>query len=193
VRRGLISVAIFVAFVAIYTLSRHGTSPTTTTTSSSTTTTSAVTTTTSATTCHGSDFTGVFNQGQGAAGTIYASMTLTMKTGTPCTINGWPLLTLQDRTGAVLALNEVLVPSSAQGIQFPDSRANKPPSKLSMQQGSSTTFSIGYNDVQVGTSACVNAVTISVQFQKSGSAIAVTPDYPIQPCNNGRVWASPFY
>lgn len=195
-RRGLISVGLFIAFVAVYTLSRHATGPSTTsttTTTSSPTTTSSVTTTTSKTTCQGSDFSGVFNQGQGAAGTIYASITLTMKSAAPCTVNGWPQLTLQDKTGAVLALDEVRLPASGLGIVFPDTRANQPPTLLHLQQGSTTSFSLGYNDVQVGNSACVNAVTISVQFQKSGSAIAVTPNYPIQPCANGRVWVSPFY
>jgi len=193
-RRGLISIALFVAFVAIYTLSRHSTStPSTTSTTSSTTTSSLVTTTTSKTTCQGSDFSGAFNQGQGAAGTIYASVTLTMKSGAPCTIDGWPKLTLQDKTGAVLPLNEVLLPSSGQGISFPATQANQAPTLLHLQQGSTTTFSLGYNDVQVGNTACVNAVTISVQFQTNGSAIAVTPNYPIQPCDNGRVWVSPFY
>ena len=193
-RRGLVAITLFFAFVAIYTLSRHGTTTTTTTTStSSTTTTSLVTTTTSKTTCQGSDFSGAFNQGQGAAGTIYASITLTMKSGAPCTIDGWPQLTLQDKSGAVLALNEVRLPASGLGIVFPDTRANQPPSLLHLQQGSTTTFSLGYNDVQVGNTACVNAVTISVQFKANGSAIAVTPAYPIQPCANGRVWVSPFY
>ena len=193
-RRGLISVALFAAFVVIFTLSRHTTTPTTTTTTSSPTTTSIpITTTTSATTCQGSDFSGAFNQGQGAAGTIYASVTLTMKSGTPCTIDGWPVLTLQDKTGAVLPLTEVLAPSNTLATNFPDSRANQAPTKFSEHQGSTASFSLFYNDVQVGNSACVSAVTISVQFQKGGSAIPVTPDYPIDPCNNGRVVVSPLY
>jgi len=195
VRRGLISVALFAAFVVIFTLSRHTTTPTTTTTTSSspTTTSTPVTTTTSGTTCHGSDFSGAFIQGQGAAGTIYASVTLTMKTGAPCTIDGWPVLTLQDKTGAVLPLTEVLAPSSALATNFPDSRANQAPTKFSMHRGSTAAFSLYYNDVQVGNTACVNAVTISVQLQKGGSAIPVTPDYSIQPCDNGRIVVSPLY
>ncbi|HUV57466.1 MAG TPA: DUF4232 domain-containing protein [Acidimicrobiales bacterium] len=192
-RRGLISVALFAAFVVIFTLSRHTTTPTTTTTSSTTSTSAPITTTTSGTTCHGADFSGAFNQGQGAAGTIYASVTLTMKSGAPCTIDGWPVLTLQDKTGAVLPLTEVLAPSSTLSTNFPDSRANQAPAKFSVHQGSTATFSLYYNDVPVGNTACVNAVTISVQLQKGGSAIPVTPDYPIQPCDNGRIVVSPLY
>ncbi|NNN02144.1 MAG: DUF4232 domain-containing protein [Acidimicrobiaceae bacterium] len=195
--RGLKAVAIFIAFAAIYTLSRHAISSTTTTTTSSTTssttTSLATTTTTSKTTCLGSDFSGAFNQGQGAAGTIYASITLTKNSGAPCTVDGWPQLTLQDKTGGVLALNEVRLPGTSQGIQFSQTQANQPPTLLHLQQGSSTTFALGYNDVQVGNTSCVNAVTISVQFQAGASAVAVTPSYPIQPCDNGRVWVSPFF
>lgn len=193
-RRGLISVGLFLAFVVIFTLSRHAISANTTTTSTSTTTTTtAVTPTTSASTCQGSNFSGVFNQGSGAAGTIYASVTLTMTSGSPCTIDGWPLLTLQDKTGAVLALHEVTVPTSSASANFPDSRANRSPARVSLHVGSSTTFSLSYNDVQIGTTACVSASTIGVQFQTGASSVPVTPDYPLQPCGNGRLEVSPLY
>ncbi len=194
-RRGLISVGLFLAFVVIFTLSRHAISPTTTTTSTTSTssTTTAVTSTTGSNTCQGSDFSGVFNQGTGAAGTIYASVTLTMKSGSPCAIEGWPLLTLQDQTGAVLGVNEVTVPSATTAATFPDSRANHAPTRLSMDVGASTTFSFFYNDVPIGTTACENATTIGVQFQKGGSSVPVTPAYAIQPCGNGRLVVSPLY
>ena len=115
-RRGLTSVAIFIAFVVILTLSRHvidphlehhdderpgghhhdrrvyhddddGDGD--------------------AATCPGSAFAGVFNEGEGAAGTIYASVTLTKHSAGTCSIKGWPILTLQDKTGAVLPVNLV--------------------------------------------------------------------------------------
>jgi hypothetical protein len=50
----------------------------------------------------GGDFSGVYNEGEGAAGTISASVTLTKIDAGSCTLKGWPLLTLQDTTGAVL-------------------------------------------------------------------------------------------
>ena len=191
--RGLKSVAIFAAFVAVFVLSRHSSSPpsTTTTTATNVTTTSVMTTTsTLGTTCQGSDFTGVFNQGQGAAGTIMSSVTITQKSGAACTIDGWPLITLQDKSGAVLPSTST---HGRPGLQFTDSRANLPPSALAMSVGSTATFSFAYTDVQVGTTACVNAVTMSVQLQAGGSAITVTPAYPLQPCNNGELWISPLY
>jgi hypothetical protein len=199
VRRGLTSIAIFVAFIVIITLSRHVIDSTSSTTTSSiphaTTTTSGATTTTSAgaPTCVGSAFTGVFNQGQGAAGTIYASVTLTKHTAGTCSIKGWPILTLQDKTGAVLPLNLVDQSGSNNAIQFSPSKANQAPTQLTLTNGSVTNFSLAYSSVQTANTVCDNAVTISVQFATGAASLPVTPSYPVQPCDNGKIWISPFY
>ncbi len=200
-RRGLISVAIFVAFVAIYTISRHATSPTTTTTTlqvaASTTTTVATPTTTStvssAALCQGSDFSGVYNEGQGAGGTVYASVTLTKATPGTCSVQGWPVLTLQDKTGAILPIALSDTPSSNSAVQFPTTKANHRPTLLALQQGSATNFSLAYSDVPTNNTVCDNALTVNVQFSKGGSAAPLTPPSPVQPCDNGKVWISPFY
>jgi len=207
VRRGLISVAIFAAFVVIYTLSRHAidTSTTTTTTSSTTTTTAAhATTTTTSTlassTCSGSSFSGAYNEGQGAAGTIYASVTLTKTAPGSCTVDGWPLVTLQDKLGGLVTVTPIDVPSATNGFQFLPgtasdltSAANRAPSSLSLTQNQSVTFALAYSDVAVGTKACGNGVSMSVQFATDGSTVSLTPSSPIQPCDNGQIWLSPFY
>jgi hypothetical protein len=197
VRRGLISVAIFVAFVAIFTLSRHAihSSTTTTTTTKTVSTTSSTTSTTLASAaCNASDFSGVYNEGEGAAGTIYASVTLTKTTAGTCTLKGWPILTLQNRLGAILKSTGIDEPSSANGFQFSTpAQANAAPKSLTLSMNGTTTFSLAYSDVQSGTTACESAVTISVQFVADGSAIPVTPAYAVQPCNNGQIWLSPFY
>jgi Protein of unknown function (DUF4232) len=201
VRRGLISVAIFAAFVVILTLSRHVIDPSSTTTTTGvpqTTTTAAPATTTSTTTatnaatCPAGAFTGVYNEGEGAAGTIYASVTLTKHAAGTCSIKGWPILTLQDKTGAVLPLS--LVDESGSGaFQFPAAKANDPPSQLTLTNGSVTNFSLAYSDVATANTECDNAVTISVQFVAGGATVPVTPAYPVQPCDNGKIWISPFY
>jgi len=196
VSRALKSLAVFFAFVAIYTLSRYGHSTTTTTTSS--TTTVAVTTTTTAsntgsTTCAGSDFRGSFNQGQGAAGTVYASVTLVKTTSGSCTIKGWPILTLQDRLGALLPSSTVDLPSANAPIQFSDARANHAPGLVTLTDGSTTTFSLAYSDVPTGATTCPSAQTVSVALTKGGSTVAVTAQYPPAPCNRGLIWVSPFY
>jgi hypothetical protein len=195
VRRGLISLAVFFAFVAIYTLSRHAI---TTTTTTSTTIQASTTTTTSsatgATTCQGSDFRGAFNQGQGAAGTVYASITLTKTSSGGCTIKGWPILTLQDRLGAVLTSSTVDVPSAGSQISFLDSRADHAPVLVTLKNGSTTTFSLAYSDVPTGNeTTCPSAQSVSVALSRNGSTAAVTPQYPPAPCNHGLIWVSPFY
>jgi hypothetical protein len=184
--------AIFIAFVAIYTISRHGLGTTATTTT--TTTTAAPTTTTTANAaCNANDFSGAYNEGQGAAGTIEASVTLTKSTAGSCTLKGWPLMTLQDRLGAVLASTLVDVPSAGNTRQFSVAKANAAPKTLTLTQNSTTNFSLAYSDVPTGTTACESAVTLSVQFVANGPAVNVTPPYPVQPCNAGQIWVSPFY
>jgi hypothetical protein len=197
VRRGIISVAIFVAFVAIFTISRHAITSTTTTTTTTTqppaTTTSTTSTTLAATTCNATDFSGIYNEGEGAAGTIYASVTLTKTTGGTCTLYGWPLLTLSDRLGAVLKSTAIDVPSAGNDFQFLTARENAKPTTLTLSANSTTTFSLAYSDVQTGNTACESAVTLSVQFVAGGAAVAVTPQYAVQPCDGGQLWVSPFY
>lgn len=196
-RRGLISVGLLVAFVAILALSRHAISSTSTTTTSSTTTTTVPTTSTTAAStsddCQANDFSGIYNEGEGAAGTIYASVTLTKTTAGTCTLKGWPILTLQNRLGAVLPSTELDVPSSSTSFQFLTPQQNAAPKTLSLAENATTTFALAYSDVQEGTTACESAVTVSVQFVKGGDAVTVTPQYAVQPCDGGQLWLSPFY
>ena len=194
-RRGLKSILIFVAFAAIYTLSRHavigGNSTTTTTQASSMTTTTMSVPAGPA--CEGSDFRGAFNQGQGAAGTISSSITLTKSTSGNCTLNGWPILILQDKTGSIV--KSTLVDVSTNGpIQFPDANANEAPTAVNLTQNSKATFSFAYSDVPTGSQkTCPVAYVIGVQIQKGGSVASVNSTYGIGPCNNGQLWVSPFY
>ena len=189
------SLAVFFAFVAIYTVSRHtvhsGVTPSTSSTTSVLTSTSTVID--AQTTCLGSDFRGVFNQGQGAAGTIYASVTLKKITTGSCTIKGWPVLTLQDRTGGVLVSTPHNVPDGGAPLTFTDSRANKAPSLVTEFMNSTTSFSLAYSDVPTNAATCPDAVNIAVAFKSGGSVVSVTPSFPVAPCNNGTLWLSPFY
>lgn len=196
--RALKSLGIFAALVVIFAVSRHAIGPgTTTTTTTSTTTTSSTTTTTQAvatgSTCVGGDFTGVFNEGQGAAGTITASVTLTKSTTGTCTLLGWPLLTLQDTDGALLASTVINESPSNDPIQFPGTRANQAATRLTLAPHSTVSFSLAYSDVPTTAAACPTARTIGVQIAKGGSSAIVTPSFAIQPCNRGTIWVSPFY
>jgi hypothetical protein len=200
VRRGLVSVAIFFAFVAIITLSRHHTPTVTTTTTvvhaGTTTTTSGGTTTTTTlaeATCQGSGFSGRYNEGEGAAGTVYASVTLTKTSPGSCAQTGWPILSLQDKSGALLPVNLVNVPSAGITLQFPASKANRAPSQVLLHQGSVVNFSLAYSSVATANTVCDNALTLNIQFAAGGSAVPVTAPYAVQPCDNGKIWLSPFY
>ena len=187
------SLLIFFAFVAIVTLSRHALDSSSSTTTTTTTTTPVTSTSLAGTACQATDFSGVYNEGEGAAGTIYASVTLTKSTTGSCTLEGWPLLTLQDKLGAILTSSTLDVPASDNSFQFLTARANDPPATLTLSQNGTAEFSLAYSDVQTGTTACPDAVTLSVQFVAKGSVIDVTPAYAVAPCNNGQVIVSPFY
>lgn len=190
--RTLKVVLVVIVLGVIAVLTRHvinGANTTTTTTS----TTSTTSTTLAGNTCSASDFSGAFDQGQGAAGTINASITLTKTTTGTCTLKGWPTLTLQDRLGGLITTNVVDVPSSGNSFQFPSTKANAAPTTLTLAQNGTTNFSLAYSDVQTGTTACASAVTVSVQFVAQGPTVTVTPPSPVQPCNNGQIWVSPFY
>ncbi len=196
--RALKSLAIFFAFVAIYALSRHALSPSSTTTTITTpvgSSTSVTTTTTSskAASCEGSDFSATYNEGQGAAGTITASVTLTKTTPGSCSMKGWPILTLQDKTGALLHSSTVDTAVNPP-VQYQATQASQAPALLTLLHGSTASFSLAYSDVPAGNeTSCPSAVTLSVQIAAGGSTVTLTPQYSLQPCDNGQIYASPFY
>jgi hypothetical protein len=207
VNRAVKTLLIFAAFAVIVTLGRHAlhsTSSTTTTTvvSPAVTTTTVVTpttTTTVATTtgtdCVASGFRGIYVQGQGSLGTVYDSVTLTKTSPGACTLQGWPLVTLADRHGAVVATTNVNVPGSTQSspISFPTPSANAAPASLRLTTGSTVAFALAYSDVPIGNETCPSAYVLRVQLTSDGGVIPVTAQYPLQPCGQFTLWLSPFY
>ena len=197
-RRALISLGLFFAFVVIVTLIRHhppaATTTTSTSTSTSTTTPSTTTTIAGPAACQGSDFTGTFNLAQGAAGTISTSATLVKTTAGTCTLDGWPVLGLRSASGAVLPEQTVDVPTAGNPAGFIAGAANQPPKLLTLVKGSSTTFSVAYSDVLSGAeTTCPNAAVVSVATSAGGPALSITLAYPIAPCDGGLLRVSPFY
>jgi hypothetical protein len=78
VNRALKMLGVAVVIVVLVLVGRHLVNPSTPTTTLLPSTTSTVPTAKPVVaSCKGSDFSGVYNQGQGAAGTIFASVTLT--------------------------------------------------------------------------------------------------------------------
>ena len=141
----------------------------------------------------GGDFSAVYNEGEGAAGTIDASVTLTKVTTGSCTLKGWPRLTLQDTTGALITSTTVNVTPSNAPIQFPAAQANEAPTLLTLVKSGTVSFSLAYSDVPVGSATCPSARTLSVQVAAGGSTATATASSPVQPCNNGTIWVSPYY
>lgn len=198
--RALKVLVLIVVLVGVYVVSRHVVaSHAVTTTSSTTTSTSATTTSPTSTTslagaaCRAQDFTGAYVEGEGAVGTTYASVSVTKTTAGACTLRGWPLLTIQDHLGAVLPGTAVDVPSSTSGFRFLNARANAVPTTLTLTLGETAQFALAYSSVQTGAAACEVATTLSVQFVADGASVTVTPQYPLQPCDQGKIWLSPFY
>lgn len=196
-RRWLVAAAVVVAFAAVYALSRHTTGPsgttTTSTTSSAPTTSTTTNPTSSATTCSPGDFNAVYDEGEGAVGIIYAGVTLTKTTAGTCTLEGWPLLTLQDHLGGVIPIQAVDVPTKGQSFKFMTPAENAAPTTLTIAKAQEVQFALAYSDVPVGTAVCPSATTLSVQFVANGATAAVTPTYAVQPCQGARIWLSPFF
>jgi Protein of unknown function (DUF4232) len=196
VSRGLKALAILIAFGAIFYLSRHelGSSTSTSTTATSTSISPPSTSTSIlASTCVTSDLAASYNYGEGAAGTIYASITLTKNSSGSCELSGWPLLTLQDKYGSVLHEVIVRLPRSSTYITFPDSPANTAPKVVPLSRGQSARIDIAYNDVPTGRTACETVATISLQVAAGQSARSLTPAYPLTACGGGKIWLSPYF
>ncbi len=206
--RAVKTLLIFVGFAVIVTLGRHALQTSTTTTTTTTVVTSPTTTTTVATSptttttvaatgtdCVASGFTGTYVQGQGSLGTVYDSVTLTKTSAGTCTLEGWPLVQLADRHGAVVATTNVDVHQSARSapITFPTPSANGAPTSLHLTTGSTVAFALAYSDVPIGNETCPSAYTLRVQLAAGGGVIPVSAQYPLQPCGQFMLWLSPFY
>ncbi len=191
------ALALLAVFAAVVVFSRHtvsmGSSGTTTTSLTPTTT---VHTSTSrpvvATTCRVSDFTLDWFQGQGAAGTVYSTVSLHYNAAAPCVINSYPLVTLQDSYGSVLPTVELRVPADRH-LYFPDSRANYGPKPLTVNFGQVLHFGVAASDAPIGTLACENVAAISVQLRPGETSRSVSLPYGLTACGGGQVMVSAVY
>lgn len=184
--RGLKVAGLLVAVVIIFALSRHAIvgSNTTTTTSSSIVKGPAA--------CVAKNFTGTWENGQGAAGTIYASASFQYNGTKTCTIKGTAQIVLYDANGQALPTNVVDATSTSANFSAP--AANKPASLLTLQPGDTTSMSFWYSDVPTGTeTTCPSATSMKVGLPKGLVSIVVTPPYALQPCDGGQLTVSPFY
>ncbi len=131
---------------------------------------------------------------------IYASVTLTKTTTGTCTLKGWPILTLQDkpRRGAADDAPVDVPNAPAAFSSWWERPPNSPPRPMSRPHRSRCTRisrrrSPWRTPTCRGHAGVRERVTLSVQFSAGGATVSVTPSSPIQPCNNGQIWLSPFY
>ncbi len=161
-----------------------------TTTSSSSTTTSAPSTTSTTATASAAcnQIAATPGQGQGAAGTITGTVTITNTGSTPCTVDGYPKLALFSGSGAPLTVT--LVNGLTVTISPP---ANAPPATVSVSPSGTAQFAYQFSDVPVGAeTSCPSSETASVVMPSATTASANFA-LAIDPCNNGTVRVSPVY
>jgi hypothetical protein len=161
---------------------------TSTSAATTTTTTAATTTSTSATTTGCNHITASPGQGQGAAGTITGTITVTNAGTAACTVNGYPTMALFSGSGAPLTVTMM------NGLSVSiSSAANGPPSSLSLAPSSTAQFVYQFSDVPVGSeTSCPTSESANVTMP---GATTASPSFQlaIGPCGNGVIKVSPVY
>ncbi|HEX4434898.1 MAG TPA: DUF4232 domain-containing protein [Acidimicrobiales bacterium] len=161
---------------------------TTTASSTSTTTTAASTTSTTAGSTACNHVSATAGQGQGAAGTITGTITLTNTGSAACTVNGYPTMALFSGSGAPLTVTMV------NGLSVTiSSAANAAPSSFSLAPSSTAQFAYQFSDVPVG--AQTNCPTSESASATMPGATTASPTFQlaIGPCGNGTIRVSPVY
>jgi hypothetical protein len=175
------------------------TAPPTTTppTSTSTTTTVPASTTTSTTVattaaCTGADLVGTIGPGQGAAGTVYATATLTNDTSVSCSIDGWPTLALLAGSKSLDATTDDSSSAFASLGGVPAS-----PAPATIAPGGQVLFALAFTDVPTGTqSSCPNATTVlfTIAPSTASASLGLSDSDEISPCGQPpTVSVSPLY
>jgi hypothetical protein len=163
------------------------TSTTASTTSSSPRSSTSTTEAMVAKTCLPNQLHIVPQRGNGAAGTIYETVTLTNTSSTTCTLHGYPGLQLLSAQGSSLPTNVV-----RGGTQFPAAAANQSPSLVTLAPQQVATFSLSYEDVPVGTeTSCPTSAKVEITPPNDVGHAVVT--LAISPCSGGMVHVSPVY
>lgn len=205
-KRSLVALGLFLVFAGVVAIGfhHHDSSTTTTTTTTSSTTTSTSTSTTTSTIaqaiiCTSVDLTGAYVPGQGAAGTVYALVTLTNTSSEPCTVDGWPSLTIYN--GANVLVPSTVTESSSFFNAAGVDTVPAAPSLLTIEPGSMAQFNLSYSDVPVGSqSSCPSVTTIKVALLGHNvvvqGEVVVTANSPgpISPCGvPAQLTVSPIY
>lgn len=182
--------------------SSPATTPATTSTSSSSTSSSTSTSTSTGSTGSSTSTTGASGvatclasqlqiaplQGNGAAGTIYQTVSLTNTSSATCTLDGYPGMQLLDAQGSSIPTNVVRGGSPS----FPTAAANQPPATVTLAPQQAAVFSLDYEDVPVGDeTSCPTSTKAQITPPNDTASAVVT--LQITACGGGTVHVSPVY
>jgi hypothetical protein len=127
-------------------------------------------------------------RGNGAAGTIYETVTLTNTSSTTCILHGYPGLQLLSTQGSSIPTNVVRGGSPP----FPTAAANQPPAVVTLAPQQSAAFSLDYEDVPVGNeTSCPTSAKAEITPPNDVAFVVVT--LQITACGGGTVHVSPVY
>jgi hypothetical protein len=125
---------------------------------------------------------------QGAAGTITGSVVLSSAGGAPCSLSGYPTVSLFAANGTSLVVTVI------DGLSVNISAAaNGAPKPVTLSPTSKLEFTYQYSDVPTGSqTSCPQSSTASASLP---SGLGTTPHFvmAIAPCNNGTIRVSPLY
>jgi hypothetical protein len=120
----------------------------------------------------------------GAAGTIETTVALKSTSATPCVLSGYPGLQLLDSAGASLPTQVV----RKGGYSF----TSMAPTTVTLSNGQSTYFNIGYSDVPMGTEqSCPNSTSLEVT--PPGATDHLLAPAVLSPCGGGTLVVSPVF
>ncbi len=189
--KGVLTVLVVVAVGVAGFLAAKATNPSSTTSSTfhvTTTTSSTSTTSSNVAACAGVHFSAAVATGQGAAGHVFTSVTLTNH-GATCSTNGWPTVTVADASGKSINVHVV------QDGSFFNSPGHVPlsPGAITVPSGASATFALAYGDVGSGGCAPVATMHIGLPNDIGGSATISTDVSSLQINCSSDLVVSPIY
>jgi hypothetical protein len=162
--------------------------PASTATSSTTTTSASSSSSSSSTTsggparCATPSLSGSISGSSGAAGTIETTVALKSTSATTCVLSGYPGLQMLDAGGANLPTNVV-----RKGNYSFTSMA---PTTVTLSNGQTASFNIGYSDVPVGTqTTCPTSASIEVTPPNAVDHLVIAA--MLAPCGGGTLVVSP--
>jgi hypothetical protein len=122
--------------------------------------------------------------GSGAAGTIETTVALKSTSATPCVLSGYPGLQLLGPAGASLPTQVV----RKGGYSF----TSMAPTTVTLANGQSAYFNIGYSDVPVGTEqSCPSSSSLEVTPPDATDHLVVPA--VLSPCGGGTLVVSPVF